>query len=185
MSEQKDYDYSAFVGVGHNSVNELSEIALLAEAQFAAQQLVDKLELDLKAAENALKEISEKKLPEKMDALGLSTYSTTSGINVKVSEKIRASLAVENRAKGYAWLEANGFGGIIKSAVMVAYRKDQLNEANEFVEDLRKQGKVVNLERKVEPSTLTAFVKERLTNGEELPLEVFGVFRQRIAKVEI
>lgn len=184
MTDAK-YDYSAFVGVGHNSENELTELSKLAEAQHAAEVKVDRIEADLKIAQEELRVIAEKKIPEKMEALGLSTYSTNTGIHVKIAEKIRASLAVENRPKGYAWLEENGFGGMIKSQAVIAFKRDQLEEANEFVDALRKAGKLANLERKVEPATLTAFVKEQLSQGKELPLEVFGVFRQRIAKVEV
>lgn len=185
MTNKKDYDYSAFVGVGHNSENELSEVAQLAEAQYAAECKVEEIESALDKAKEELRVIAEKKLPEKMELLGLTTFSTSNGVHVKISEKIRASLAVENRPKGFDWLEKNGFGGMIKSQVIIPYKRDQLEEANEFVDGLRKGGKLANLERKVEPATLTAFVKEQLTKGEDLPLEVFGVFRQRIAKVEV
>ena len=37
----------------------------------------------------------------------------------------------------------------------------------------------------VHPSTLAAFVREKLREGEELPLDLFGVHRQRIAKIEV
>lgn len=184
MADAK-YDYSDYVGIGHNSENELSEVSLLAQAQHEAQIKVDRLEVELKEATEELRVIAEKKLPEKMELLGLSTFSTNTGLSIKVSEKIRASLAVENRPKGFAWLEEKGFGGMIKSQVVVAYKRDQLDVANKFVDELRSQGKLANLERKVEPATLTAFIKEQLTKGEEVPLEIFGVFRQRIAKVEV
>lgn len=180
-----NYDYSEFVGAGHNSENELGEVAVLAKAQYAAEQKVERLEEELKKATEELRVIAERKLPEKMESLGLSNFSTSDGLHVKISEKIRASLAVENRPKGFAWLEENGFGGMIKSQVVVPYKRDKLDEANKFVDSLRSSGQLANLERKVEPATLTAFVKEQLSQGKELPLEVFGVFRQRIAKVEI
>lgn len=179
------YDYSAFVGVGHNSGNELSEIAQLAESQHAAQVKVEKLETELEIAQKELRNISEKLLPDKMEALGLSDYSTTTGIHVVISEKIRASLAVENRPKGFAWLEENGFGGMIKTTVVSAFGRQQLEKASALADKLREEGYLTNMERKVEPATLTAFVKEQLTQGKELPLDVFGVFRQRIAKVEV
>ncbi len=178
-------DYSAYMGMGHNRPDDLSEVARLAEAQHAAQQRVELLELQLKQAVEALKDISEKKLPAKMDELGLANYKTTTGITVEVSEKIRASLSVENRPKGFSWLENNKFGGMIKSTVVVPFPRDKLEDANKLVDKLRIEGKLANLERKVEASTLTAFVKEQLTQGKDIPLDVFGVFRQRVATVEV
>ncbi len=179
-----DYDYSAYAGTGHNS-KDFPEITKLAEAQHAAQVKVENLGNLLHEAKEELRDIAERKLPAKMDELGLSEYKTTSGVFVQVKEKIRASLAVENRPKGFAWLEENGFGGMIKSSVVVGFKRDQLPEANELVDSLRSEGKLANLERKVEPATLTAFVKEQLMLGKDIPLEVFGVFRQRESIVEL
>lgn len=182
----KNFDYSEYVGVGHNKPTDVPEITKLAEKQHAAQIKVDKIEAELKTANEELKELCEKLLPDAMDRAGLTTYGTTTGISVEVQEKIRASLAVENRPKGFAWLEENGFGGIIKSNVVVAFKRDELEEATELVDRIRsEEQRPANLDRKVEPATLTAFVKEQLEQGKELPLDIFGVFRQRIAKVEI
>lgn len=176
-------DYSAYIG--HNQFKDLPEIIQLAEAQHEAQKKVDRLESDLKTAKEELRHISEKRLPEVMDNLGLTTYSTKSGISVEVVEKIRASLPVENRSKAYAWLEDNNFGGMIKSSVIVSFKRDQLEEANKLVKELVSAHRPASLERKVEAPTLTAFVKEQLSQGKDIPLDIFGVFRQRESVVEI
>jgi hypothetical protein len=42
----------------------------------------------------------------------------------------------------------------------------------------------VKQEQNVHWQTLDAFVRQQLENGDELPLELFGVFRQRFAKVK-
>jgi len=36
----------------------------------------------------------------------------------------------------------------------------------------------------VHPSTLTSFVKERLAEGDDFPLELFGVHRQRSSVID-
>ncbi len=187
MSQNKDpFDYTDYVGVGHNSApDDLLEITKLAEAQFEAQKKVDKLTEELKDATTALRNIAEKQLPEAMDALGVTIFTTTSGIAVKVSEKIRASLAPEHRPAGFAWLEENGYGAIIKSEVVVAFSRNEIEDAKQLVDALRVSRRLANLERKVEPSTLTAFIKEQLAQGKDIPLNIFGVYRQRVAKVEV
>ena len=179
-----NFDYSTYVGVGHNSADELSNVARLAEAQNKAQENVNRLEEELKAAKEELRKYAEKLLPEEMEKLGLSTYNTTSGISVSVKEQIRATLSPENRPKGFAWLEEHGFGGLIKSNVVVPFKRNEIEEANKLVEKLGEEGKLANLERKVEAQTLMAFVREQLAQGKDIPIDVFGVFRQRIAKVE-
>lgn len=181
-----NYDYSAYVGVGHNGApEELLEVTKLAEATLAAQTKVEKLEGDLKTATQDYRSLAEKKLPEAMELLGMSSFTTTSDISIEVSEKIRASLAPENRPKAFTWLEENGYGGIIKSEVVVVFKRHQIDEAKKFADELRQKGYLANLERKIEPSTLTAFIKENLAQGKDIPLDIFGVFRQRIAKVEV
>lgn len=178
-------DYSAYVGMGHNQPSDLPEITKLAQAQHVAQVKVKKLEAELKVAKEELRQIAEKRLPEAMDSVGITTYTTKEGVSVEISEKIRASLPVENRPKAFAWLEENGFGGMIKSEVIVNFGRSKIDDATKLVEELRAESHLANLERRVEPMTLTAFVKEQLTQGKELPLDIFGVFRQRIAEVEV
>lgn len=174
-------DYSQYIGVGHNNS---PEITLLAETQLKLQEKVEKLEEDLKKAKENLREYSEKLLPEKMEELGFTEFTTSSGISVQVKEVIRASLSVENRPKGHRWLEENGFGGIIKSTVIVPYNRDEIQQANALVEELKLRQRLAGLERKVEPMTLVAFIKEQLAQGKDIPLDIFGVLRQRVAKIE-
>lgn len=178
-------DYSAYASAGHNSNQDFPEITKLAEAQHHAELTVDGLEAQLKVAKETLRLIAEQKLPELMDSLGIATYSTKTGISVEIKENIRASLNVENRPRGYEWLEKNGFGGLIKSKVVVDFKRDEIDKANEFVEKLREENRIAALERKVEPMTLTAFIKEQLVGGKDVPLDIFGVYRQRVAKIEV
>lgn len=178
-------DYAAFVGMGHNSANDMSEITKLAEAQYAAQQKVDALKIDLKAAEEDLRKYSDKLLPTKMDELGIATFETSSGISVEVKEDIRVSVPPENRPKAWDWMEKGGYGALIKSTVITAFERDEIKEANALVEKLRKDNRVANLERKIEPMTLLSFVKEHLAKGKDIPLDIFKVYRQRVAKVEV
>ncbi len=181
MAKKKAQDYEAYVG--HNRPNELLEITQLAEAQTAAQKKVEDLEEALKLAKEALQEIAEYKLPEAMETVGLSDYTTTSGIKVKVKEEIIGTLKKENRPKGFAWLEKNGHSGLIKSSVVVGFSREQLEEAAKLVDRLRKENKSANLERKIEAQTLMAFIKEQLLDGKDIPLDIFSVHRQRVSKV--
>lgn len=178
-------DYSAYVGMGHNQPTDIPEINRLAELQHKIQLRTSKLESDLKSEQEELRNVAEKLLPEAMENLGLSTYTTTTGISVQVKEKIRGALPVENRPKGFDWLEKNGFGGLIESEVVIPFKRDELEEANKLVEELRDKGKIAVLERNVHHARLDSFIREQLAQGAELPLDIFGVFRQRIAKVEV
>lgn len=178
-------DYSAYVGIGHNQQDQLLEVTRLAEAAFEAKKKLEQVEEQLKVAKEEYKQVAEKQLPELMDALGLKTFKTSSGISVEVAEKIRTSLPPENRIKAFNWLEENGYGGMIKSTVVVAFKREEIEKAKELANELRIDQYIANVERKIEPMTLTSFIKEQLTQGKDIPLDIFGVYRQRIADVEI
>lgn len=180
-------DYSDYAApLGHNRPEDITELSKLAEAQHKAELKIETLENGLKLAKEELAEIAEKILPEKMDSLGVSTFETSSGVKIRIKEKIRASLAVENRLRGHEWLEQHGCGGMIKSMVVVPFGRDEIAIAHELVEKLKQQhGRLANLERKIEPMTLLAFVREQLAQGKDIPLDIFSVHRQRISEVKI
>jgi hypothetical protein len=178
-------DYSAYIGLGHNSQpHDLAEITKLAEKQFEIEKRIAELESQLEKAKAELKTVAENQLPEAMEQVGLGDYTTTTGIYVKVAEEIRASLAAKNRPKGFDWLEKNNAGGVIKSKVIIEFPRSKLTVANELVQKLRNENLPANLERKVEFQTLQCLIKDKLSNGEEVPLDIFSVHRQRVAKVK-
>lgn len=177
-------DYSKYIGVGHNSEGAFAELNKLVDEQHAAEQEVNRLMLELKRAQEAQLDISQRRLPELMDSLGLSTFKTTSGLAITIQEKIRASISQENKPKAFAWLEEHGFGGLIKRNVVIKFGRDQEEEAVQYLDTLRQDGKDAALDKTVHSSTLASFVREQLEEGKNIPVEVFGVFRQREAKIE-
>lgn len=178
-------DYSDYVGIDHNQPSELLEITRLADLQKTAERIVLKLEADLKKAQEELKELAERKVPEEMERLGLTEVKTKNGLYVEIAEKVRCSLTVENRPRGLDWLEKNDLGSSIKSEVVVSFNRKQLEDARSLVAKLRDENKIAALERTVHHSTLDSILRERLEDGKEVPLDIFGVMRQRIAKVEV
>lgn len=184
--KSKDLDYSAYAPspIGHNQPEEVAHLTHLAEAQYKAQVKVENLEEQLKTAKEEFREIAERQLPEKMDTLGVSSFKTSAGISISVKEKIQAAISVENRPKAYDWLEKNGFGGVIKTNVVVPFKRDELLKARKLAEKLGTEFGLANVDRKVEAQTLLALVREQLAQGKDIPIDLFGVFRMRIAKVE-
>lgn len=178
-------DYSAYLTPSHNNPDEMAQVAILAEEQWAAEEKVAKLEAELAAAKEALKEISEKKLPELMETLGISSYKTTSGLEVDVKEVIRAHISEENKPSAFGWLEANESGGIIKSEVVSSFGRDEIDKAKELVDYLLKQNRPAAIKRSVHAQTLMAYVRERLAAGKDIPIDLFGVLRQRVSKVGV
>lgn len=151
-----------------------------------------KAELDVAQAEEVLKEAQARKrqieefdIPEFLEELGLASFKTTDGVEIEVEEKLRASIG-NRKAEAYKWLLENGHGAIIKRTVQVAFNVDQTEEAQELLAELseREDFAGVRQELKVEPATLTAWAKEQLEQGVDIPEETFGIFKQKFAKIK-
>jgi hypothetical protein len=155
------------------------------------QNLV-KAEADVLAAEEKLKEAQERKrqieefdLPNFLEELGLASFKTTDGVEIEVEKKLRASIG-NRKAEAYKWLLENGHGAIIKRTIQVAFNTDQGKEAQDLLDELaNREGYAgVRQELKVEPATLTAWAKEQLEQGVDIPEETFGIFEQKFARIK-
>lgn len=184
MQGPEKFDYSEFrPGPGDNVLAQISAVAL---EQKQAEAEVARCEEALKAAQNKLKDISEKRLPELMDAAQQTLLITADGIKVKVIQKIRGSIPKGREGPAFSWLEEHGHDDLIKREFKIQFGKEDQAWAKKFEADLRKRKKPVNVARHdtIHPSTLASFVTEQLEAGVDIPLEKFGVHRQRSTKIE-
>jgi len=162
----------------------LSQLSKLAGRMAVAEKEVLRLQEELKKATEAYRALAESDIPDLMDEVGIARYTTTEGYGIDLTRKLRVSVPRERRARAMAWLRTHGHDAIIKSTVSVSLGKGQTEETRKAAEALREQAGLEPLvESKVEPSTLRAFIREQLEVGNEIPMDLFGAFEQRIAKV--
>lgn len=164
----------------------LQRISEAAAEQKKAELRVARLEEELAQAKEELKDVAEHRLPALMDEAEIEDFTTKDGIKIGVKEKIRGSIPAANRPQALKWLEDNGFENLIKREFKIQFNKDEESWARKFQADLAKRKKPlkVQVDRNVNPSTLQSFVKQRLEEGEEIPMKLFGVFRQRMSKID-
>lgn len=169
-----------------NKDNILAQLSAYAMDQLAAEAKVLKLEEDLAVAQADLKRISERLIPELMDAAEMQEYTTKDGLKIKVNETIRGSIPKDKAEPAFAWLAEHKHDDLIKREFNIRFGKGDEAWAKKFEADLRKRKKPVAVEvkRTVHASTLASFVKGQLEAGVDFPLELFGVFRQRASKVD-
>lgn len=181
------HDYSAFKerALPTNILQQLRKVAqdiLKSQAEQARLQ-------DLLVAENAkYTHLSETVMPTLMEKAASKNWTSDDGIVVEVQENIFASIKEENKPKAFAWLEKNKLGDLIKRQFVISFGKGDEAWAKKFQKDLKQRKKPLNsiVKMTVHPQTLNANVKEILTEGKlKLPMEVFGVFRKKVAKVTI
>ncbi len=178
------HDYSDFKdGPGDNVLARISGLAL---DQKEAEAEVARCEEALKKAQERLRDISEHQLPALMDEAEVKECVTKDGIKVKIVEKIRGSIPKDNADRAFGWLEEHGHGKLVKREFKIEFGKGDEAWAKKFQQDLDKRKKKLKYEvkRGVHPSTLASFVTEQLQEGVDIPLDTFGVYRQRSSKID-
>jgi hypothetical protein len=167
--------------------NAMTRLAGLAKDQVDAEALVAAMEERLKEAQDALNDIYMKRLPDLMDDLELTDFSTKNGLKIKLRQKIRGSIPKDNESEAFKWLEDHDNGNMIKRQFVIQFGLAEEGWARKFMADCRKRKKSLNMkvDRKVPAPTLQSWVSNQLEEGAKIPMELFGVWRQRFTKVEI
>jgi hypothetical protein len=144
---------------------------------------LQRLELELELEQVAKEEcyLAEKVLPEAMEAAGFTHLQTKDGTTFSLEERMTFSVPKKNVPAAHAFLEKEGHGDLIKSWVG-AYVP--AGESTAPIENaISSTGAEVEIDKKIEPATLRALLKNWLKEGKEFPLDLFGVFRKTVAVV--
>lgn len=160
----------------------LARLAVLADQQSDAEIKITELEIQLSAAKEALRELSEREIPELMDMMRVTKLTTSRGATIKVSEEPRCGNL--KRAEGLAWLRENGQGGLIKSEVIVPIAKGDSEGAEHLVCELEADGWAAKAVQHVHHGSLRATIRTMLEEGVDVPLKTLGAYLQRVTKVE-
>lgn len=181
MNDQVDYSaYADHANAASPAASiTLKELSNLVDQQAIAEAEVIARETALDEAKSALKELSERRIPEAMEALGLETVKTRSGVSVSIKEDVRASISKARQFEAFAWLRENGAGSLIKRKVQLEFGRGEDDQANELKQQLESEGFTVEDNTSVHASMLTSYVKAQLAEGVDIPQELLGVFRQR------
>ena len=125
-------------------------------------------------------------IPDIMKALRLEDFKLEDGSKITVKDDVKAHISEENKPIAHGWLRENDYDGIIKTEVTVNFGKGESADAERAREALIAAGFTdAEINDSVHHSTLKSFVKERLVAGDNIPLDVFGVFEFRVAKIEL
>lgn len=159
----------------------------LAEETVSTERLVKDLEANLDEVKKRLNKLKSVDLPDKMAECGFSSLELDDGTIIKVEEFLSGSLPKEpeKRDAAICWLEDHDAAALIKTELKIDFQKSQHNEAMSLANELHERGFDANATMGVHPQTLLAHVRERLRKGEEVPLEVLGIYAGRVAKVKL
>lgn len=171
---------------GRSESPALQRFRTMAEDAISMEKLVEDLEENLSEVKKRLNRLKTIDLPDLMAECGMSEFKSETGFKITIDDFVSGSLPKEDdkRSAAINWLETNGAAAIIKSELQMVFEKSQHNEALSVKADLENKGYAVAAKMGVHPQTLIAHVKERLRNGDEIPLDVLGLYAGRVAKIK-
>lgn len=164
--------------------NQLAKLSELADDLFKAQTEVDRLNLELAAAQKEVQRLQETALPEAMAAVGMDEFKTKSGLKITVEAKLSAKKLTEKHARALQWLRDNGQGGLIKTVLGIPFAKGSDADADAMLEKLAGEGIAAVKQVEVHHSSLAAAIKRMMEEGVDVPLELLGGYSRDVAKVE-
>ena len=136
----------------------------------------------LKAVKNEKHKLSTENIPALMDEMGMDRVDVD-GLTVTRKMIVHASIPSERKEEAFAWLRENGLDDIIKNDVTCSFGKGEDNVAGDVVGLLQERGFDPKTKTHVHPSTLKAFVKERVTDGKPIDLDMFGAYINNAAEI--
>ena len=145
-------------------------------------QIVD-AEAHLKSLKQEKHKLSVENIPALIDEMGVERLDVD-GLTVERRMVVSASIPVDRREEAYDWLRANKLDDIIKNDVILSFGKGQDNVAGDVVGLLQDRGFEPSTKTHVHPSTLKAFVSERVTDGKSNDLDMFGAFITNTAQIK-
>lgn len=161
---------------------DMQRLNTLVHEQLMAEDEVAKAENALATAKKKLARLSEYVIPDVMEEMGITEYKTNDGLTIKLKQAIRASIAEVNRSDAFGWMTDHDHEAMIKTSIVIEKpallddfeNADELKEALQLVMDNLPSSE----NKSIHSSTLSAFVRDKLEDGEEIPLDTFSVFRQ-------
>ena len=144
---------------------------------------IEDAETRLKILKQAKHKLSVENIPALMDEMGVERLDVD-GMTVERRMIVAASIPVDNKDQAFEWLRSNGLDDIIKNDVTCSFGKGEDNVAGDVIGILRDKGFDPKTKTHVHPSTLKAFVKERITDGKPIDLDLFGAFISNTAVIK-
>ena len=157
----------------------------------ACQALLD-TEKEISQIEESLKDANARRhnlrsdiIPTLMTELGF-TEVVKGKKKIKLTEWVSGNLPKDDlvaRKKAIKWLEEHDGDHLLKSQVSIDFPKSQREDAKQVFDNLEKDGHPVTLSETAHPSSLHAYIRQRMRDGESVDADTLGLDVGIIAKV--
>ena len=151
------------------------------EEKLAAR--IAQIEENLANAKEEYRRLMESDLPAAMTEIRATRITTSDGSEVEVGQDVHASIPKAFFSEALGWLRNNNSGDIIKNEVTARFGRGEEASAESAFTWLEEHGMCPSKKESIHPSTLKAFVREKIENGQAIPMELFGVHISTVAKI--
>jgi len=145
----------------------LVQVRDLALAYVRAEATVAAIEERLKKAKEAARDLAERQLPERLQALGLPGVKLPNDAELELKPFCACTIPEEKRERAYKWLVEIGAGDLIKNEVVASFVRGEEELANGMRALLQRWGFTVEQKKTVHFQTLNAMLRRRLESGEK------------------
>jgi hypothetical protein len=173
---EADFEEKMATSVEKLDQGDLTTVAGMARAIRDKEAEVNELEQKLKNEKRALMKLTDEDLPTMLAEIGLTSMKLDDGSEVSIKPQYGANILVDNRPAAYEWLRENGYDDIIKNTVACTFGRGEDDKASAFKAFAEKEGFFAEQNTGIHHTTLRAFVKERIENGDDFPMELFGAY---------
>jgi len=139
--------------------------------------VLERARAKLKQMETNYRQLIEVDIPTACDNSGIMGIQLPSGEKLEIKDNIRASIPKAKQEEAFSWLRENGYGDLIKNVVSVSFGMGEDDLAEQAAKTLASMDTLPEQKKAVHASTLKAWVKERTLECDEIPDELFGVYR--------
>lgn len=151
------------------------------------QKIREQLENNLEAIDERLKELTQRSIPEYLDghqiAAQLLNFEGTQ-YEVTVADRFEGALPKDpgKRKAAIEYLDQLDASDIVQVELVMKFPRGKAEQARELAERLSDQGFTPELGEGVHPSTLKAFVRAAMLEGDPIEPSRLGVHHMRQAK---
>lgn len=165
------------------SEDKLTKVRALGEEARNLEKILEALAEESKELTSRLNQIKTQELPAMLTDIGMKSFKLLDGTEVKIEDVVAGSLPKdeEKRSEALKWIDSVN-PDIIKTNVELSFGRGQDNVAKNAIAMLEESGYEPLVEKGVHAQTLCAFARERLKNGEELPIETLGLYVGKTTK---
>jgi len=182
--DEMDFEGDADDNLSNVDGKKIKTIADLAQKQIELDEKVVHGQAFVADLQAELKQVKEVDLPAAMAAAGVDQIKLSTGEKVTVEHLVRANIPKKHQGAAMAWLRKHKAGSLIKNEVVAKFGAKEDKKAAALAKQLLKE-KVEHARKESVPwNTLSAYVREQMEAGRDIPKNIFGIYTFDQAKIE-